>query len=221
MMTRTILGALVAAIFLLVPATAQSDSGVRVRGTVAVKDTANQGVTLRTARLAVALRVPGSLDRIRVGQRVELRGSTLRQRGNGSRVLARNVTITATQLLSSAAPNRDDDEIDDDEVEIKGTLVSLSPLTVRGATRTVTCVVPAGITLNGFAIGDFVEITCDLRAGTWVLRVLKHEDDDDDDDERRDRDDDDDDDDDRSGHGRGGDDDDDDDNSGPGGGHDD
>ena len=210
-MTRTILSALVAAIFLLVPATAQSDSGVRIRGTVAVKDAANHGVTLRTARLAVALRVPGSLDRIRVGQRVELRGSTLRQRGNGSLVLARNVTIASTQRLSSPTPNRDDDEVDDDEVEIKGTLTSIVPLVVRSSIRTVTCVVPEGMSLNGFAVGDFVEITCDLKAGVWVLRVLKHEDGDDDD--RDDRDDDDDDD--NSGPGNG---DDDDDHSGHGGG---
>ncbi len=106
---------------------------------------------------------------IRVGQRVELRGSTLRQKGNGSRVLARNVTIASSQPLATpAAPNRDDDddnEVDDDEVEIKGTITSLAPLTVRSTTRTVTCVVPAGTSLAGFAIGDFVEITCDLRGG--------------------------------------------------------
>jgi hypothetical protein len=218
-MMRIVLGGLAAAIFLLFPAASHGDSGLRVRGTVALKDTSSQVVTLRAARLAVALRVPGSLSLIRVGQRVELRGSTLRQRGRGSRVLARNVTVASTQPLAApgGAPNRDDDddEVDDDEVEIKGTLTSLSPLTVRSATRTVTCVVPAGTSLGGFAVGDFVEITCDLKAGVWVLRVLKHEDDDDDDDERRGRDDDDDD---NSGPGSGHDDDDDDDNSGPGGG---
>ena len=147
-MTRIVLSGIAAAIFLLVPATAQSDSGIRVRGTVALKDPASNVVTLRAARQAVALRVPGSLTLIRVGQRVELRGSTLRQRGRGSRVLARNVTIASSRPLVAPGgqPNRDDDddEVDDDEVEIKGTLTSLSPLTVRSASRTVTCVVPVG-----------------------------------------------------------------------------
>lgn len=216
-MTRIVLAGLAATVLLLVPATAQGDSGVRVRGTVALKDTANHVVTVRASRLAVALRVPGSLERIRVGQRVELRGSTLRAHGRGSRVLARGVTIASSRPLGSTpSPNRDDDEADDDEVEIKGKITSLAPLTVRSATRSITCVVPAGKSLAGFATGDFVEITCDLKAGVWVLRKLEHEDDDD----RADRDDDDDDD--RSGHGDDDDDDDHDDNSGPGGGdHDD
>jgi hypothetical protein len=205
-------------------AAARSDSSTRIRGTVAVKDAASHVVTLRTARKAVGLRVPGSLAAIRVGQRVELRGSTLRTRGNGSRVLARNVTIASSaQLTTPSAPRQDDD---DDEVEIKGKITSLSPLTVASATRSVTCTVPAGMSLAGFAIGDFVEITCDLKSGTWVLRKLHHEDDDDDDRTGRDDDDDDrsgpgggdhddaDDDDDHSGHGNGDDDDDDDDDHG-------
>jgi hypothetical protein len=151
------------------------------------------------------------MTRIRVGQRVERRGSTLRARGDGSSVLARNVTIAATAALSApATPPRDDDddEPDDDEIEIKGSITSLSSLTVASRTRSVTCAVPAGKSLAGFAVGDFVEITCDLIGGTWTLRVLKHEDRfDDDDDDRED--------DDNSGPGGG--DDDDDDNSGPGG----
>jgi hypothetical protein len=207
-MTRIVLGGLAAAMLLLIPATAHGDSGVRVRGTVALKDTANQVVTVRAARLAVALRVPGSMAAIRVGQRVELRGSTLRRKGNGSLVLARNVTIASSQPLAAPAPRRDDDEADDDEVEIKGLITSLVPLTVRSTARAVTCVVPTGLSLNGFAIGDFVEITCDLKAGAFVLRDLEHEDDDD----RAEADDHDDD---HRGHGGGGDD-----HSGPGGGGD-
>jgi hypothetical protein len=208
-MTRIVLGGLAAAMLLLIPATAHGDSGVRVRGTVALKDTSNQIVTVRASRLAVALHVPGSMAAIRVGQRVELRGSTLRQKGNGSRVLARSVTIASFRPLLAPAPNRDDDdESDDDEVEIKGLIMSLVPLTVRSTTRTVTCVVPAGLSLNGFAVGDFVEITCDLKAGVLVLRDLEREDDDDRADAR-------DDDDDHRGHGGGGED-----HSGPGGGGD-
>lgn len=205
--------AVLALALLLVPATAEGHSGLRLRGTVVAKHEANDLVSVRTRTLAVALRVPGSMARIRVGQRVELRGTTLRAHGNGSRVLARNVTIASTVALSAPATaprDDDDDEPDDDEVEIKGTITSLSPLTVVSPTRSVTCAVPAGKSVAGFAVGDFVEITCDLIGGTWTLRVLEHEDrlGDDDDDDRDHGD--------NSGQGGGGDGGDD--SSGPGGG---
>lgn len=212
-MRRLVALALVAAAvvaLLAASAAARSDSQVRVRGTVASKDTSTHLVTLRASRQAVALRVPGSLSAIRVGQRVELRGSTLRARGNGSRVLARSVTIASSgPLAAPGSPRRDEDD-DDDEVEITGNITSLSPLTVTSASRSVTCVVPPGFPLGGFAVGDLVEITCDLEASSWVLRKMHHEDDDDDDD--------------RSGPGGGDDDDDDDhddDDSGRDGGDDD
>ena len=221
------LAALVAATALAAVASAGSDSSTRVRGVVALKDPASRLVTLRAKRQAVALRVPGSMSAIRVGQRVELRGSTLRSRGNGSRVLARNVTVASSGPLGTPSPKpRDDDDADDDELEIKGKITSLSPLTVQSATRSATCVVPAGRSLAGFAVGDFVEMTCDLSGSAWVLRKIESEDDDDDgrggdDDDRSGSGSGDDDDDDRSGPGGGDDDDDDDDNSGPGGGDDD
>lgn len=198
------------AVLALLAVSASAHSSVRVRGTVALKDPASRVVTVRTARLAVGLHVPGSLDAIRVGQRVELRGTTLRSHGNGSRVLARNVTIASSAPLSAPKPPDRDDDVDDDEVEITGRIASLSPLTVASARRSVTCAVPSGVSLAGFAVGDLVEITCDRGNGAWVLRKVHHEDDDDD--RRRD------DDDDRSGPGGG---DDDDDNSGPGGDDDD
>ena len=218
------LAALVAVASLAAVASARSDSSTRVRGVVALKDPASQLVTLRAKRQAVALRVPGSMSAIRIGQRVELRGSTLRARGNGSRVLARNVTVASKgPLSSSTSPRRDDDEDDDnDELEIKGKIASLSPLTVASGTRSATCAVPSGRSLAGFAVGDFVEMTCDLSGGSWILRKIEREDDDDDgrrgdddgddddnddddddnddDDDDDDRDDDDDDDEDR-GHG--------------------
>ena len=59
-----------------------------------------------------------------------------------------------------------------DEVEVKGPIASLSPLTVG----TTSCVVPAGFSLAGFAVGDVVEMTCDLVGGQWVLRKLELED---------------------------------------------
>jgi hypothetical protein len=217
-----------AALLLLIPATAAPSSGAKLRGTVAAKFPDNGLIRVDSRRTASILRVPGSQARIQTGQRVELRGATLRQRGHGSRVLARNVTVVRSVALrptsgGSLAPT------DDDELEVKGTLTSLSPLTVTIGSKTAICAVPSGMSLAGFAVGDFVEMTCDLRGGVWTLRKLEHEDDDDgargddDDDENDDHSGPghgDDDDDDHSGHGNG-DDDDDDDNSGHGGGDDD
>lgn len=204
------------ALLLLVPATAEGSSKVRLRGTVAATDAAAHLVSVRASRQLFSLRVPGSLAGIRAGQRVELRGSTLRAHGRGSRVLARGVTITSSQPLSAkpAAKADDDDEADDDEREIKGRLTSLSPVTVSSSARTVSCTAPAGMSLSGLALGDVVEMTCDLVGGTWVVRKIELEDDDEDDDDRRghdDEDDDDEDDDDSSGPGSGDDDDEDDD----------
>ncbi len=228
-MPRILLAAL-AALILVLPATAEGQSGLRLRGTVALKVPAQGLVTVRAQQRAVVLHVPGSLARIRIGQRVELRGSTLRSHGNGSRVLARNVSIAGSQALphngSPAPAPRDDDEIeaDDDELEVKGTLTKLSPLTVTAAGRAFICAVPTGVSLTGFAVGDFVEMTCDLIGGSWMLRELEHEDDEDEDDDNcgpGNVDDDDDEDDDSSGRGNGDDGDDDDDNCGPGNGDDD
>ena len=216
--------AVLAAVLLVLPATAEGQSTTRLRGTVALKSQATDLVTVRTKRQAVALRVPGSMSLIRIGQRIELRGSTLRAHGHGSRVLAHNVSIVSSQPLSTSSSPQAEDE--DDEVEIKGKLTSLAPLTVTSAMRSVTCSVPSAGLLAGFVVGDFVEITCDLVGGSWVLRELEHEDMADDDDDsssgNASGDDDDGEDDDRSGPGGGDDDDDDDDDSsGPGPGGDD
>jgi len=214
-MTRIMLGGLAATLLLLLPATAVAHSGVRLRGTVMLTDSANHVVTVRSAALAVALRVPGSLALIRVGQRLELRGTTLRRHGNGSRVLARGVTIASSQPLAAlASPARDEGD-EDDEVEVKGTLTSLSPLIVVSGTRTVMCAVPPEMSLAGFTTGDFVEITCDLTATGFVLRELEHEDQEGEDQADRD------DDGGHSGPGGGGDDDGDHGHSGHGGGGDD
>jgi hypothetical protein len=58
-----------------------------------------------------------------------------------------------------------------DEREVKGALTSLAPLTVGS----LSCAVPAGVTLAGFAVGDFVELECKLVAGTWTLHKLELE----------------------------------------------
>jgi len=223
-MPRILLAAL-AALILVLPASAEGKSGLRLRGTVTAVHPANNLLNVRSGRLAHVLRAPGSLARIRVGTRVELRGTTLRRHGNGSRVLARGVVIVSSVVLASHVPAPDPDDadeeeidLDDDELEVKGTLTSLSPLAVTAAGFTFTCTVPAGVSLHGFAVGDFVEMTCDRVHGTWILRELEHEDDEDDDENcgPGNVDDDDDDDDDSSGPGNVVADDDDDDNCGPG-----
>lgn len=208
-MARLLLAGLTAALLLL-PVTAEGHSGLRLRGTVTAVHPANSLLNVTSGRLVHVLRASSSLARVRVGMRIELRGTTLRRHGNGSRVLARGVVIVSSVVLAANAPTPDLDdadeeeiELDDDELEVKGTLTSLSPLAVTAAGFTFTCTVPAGMTLQGFAVGDFVEMTCDRVGGTFVLRELEHEDDDED---RNDR----------SGPGDGGDDDDDD-RSGPGG----
>ena len=208
-MRRLLLIALASALLVL-PASADAGSGLRLRGTVKHKDPAAGLVTVATPVLAHVLRVPGSLAAIRIGQRVKLRDTTLRRHGRGSQVLARGVLIVSAQTIDRAP---DDDKPDDDERERRGRITSLSPLTVAG----LTCAAPARATLTGFRVGDFVEVTCDLIGGVWTLRKIQLEDADevrDEDDattedhgDRRDGHDDDDDD-----HGG---------NSGPGGGDDD
>lgn len=201
-MPRLLVIALLTAL-LLVPATAEGKSNVRLRGTVVAKDAAAHLVSVKASRQLFSLRVPGSASAIRTGQRVELRGSTLRAHGHGSRVLARGVSIVASQPLSGSSSSQASDD-DDDEIEIKGTLTSLAPVTVTSGSRAVSCTAPAGMSLSGVAVGDLVELTCDLVGGTWVVRKLEPEDDDDR--AGEDDDDEDEDDDDSSGHGSGDDD---------------
>ncbi len=115
-MLRTIVTAAVAAA-VLVFATAATGASVRLEGAVVAKLPANQLIRVDNRRAHFVLRVPGSQSAIRVGQRVQLRGTTLRRRGSGSRVLARNVTIAGSvardpSLPSGGDPGRDDDTDD-------------------------------------------------------------------------------------------------------------
>jgi len=101
-MPRFLLAALAAAA-LLVPAVADGHSGLRLKGTVTAKDEARSFITVSSTRKAHVLRVPAtSFDRIRLEQRVELRGTTLRAQRNGSRVLARRVLFIRSEPLSVA-----------------------------------------------------------------------------------------------------------------------
>ena len=173
-MTRLTLAGLAAALLVVLPATAGA-SGVRLRGTVIAKDATAHTTTIRSTRAMHVLAVPGSLARIHVRQSVELRGTTLRLHRHGSRVLARGVTVQQTTLPTARDDDdeADDDEaVEDDEVEVEGTLTSLSPPTVAG----VSCAVPAGVSLAGFEVGDVVELTCDRIGGVLTLREIESED---------------------------------------------
>lgn len=121
-----LLGCLATAL-LAVSASASSGSAVKIRGTVAVKLTERGLVRVDSPRASHILRVLGSHERIRVGQRVELRGGTLRQRGHGSRVLARDVVVVsssprATQPggSSRASDDQERDDRDDRGVDNSG-----------------------------------------------------------------------------------------------------
>ncbi|MCS7006921.1 MAG: hypothetical protein NZL88_05140, partial [Gaiellaceae bacterium] len=194
-MSRALVVVPLGLLLLLAPSIAPATSEIRLKGIVASTDSETHLVVVRASRTLVSLHVPGSLAAIRIGQRVELRGTTLRAKGKGSRLLARGVTIVSSRPLEPTPPPvtpgaRADDRDEDDEREITGTLTSLSPVTVVAGARSVSCVVPAGMSLAGLAVGDLVEMTCDLVRGQWVVRKIEREDDDD---RREDRDDDDDD----------------------------
>ena len=113
-MSRTLLLVAALAALLLLPAAASGKSSVSLRGTVSLKDQPHGLVSVRALRKAVVLRVPGSLAKIRVGQRVELRGATLRTHGDGSRILARDVSILRSQPLAQAPTTSasDDDPLE-------------------------------------------------------------------------------------------------------------
>jgi hypothetical protein len=174
---RSLLLAALGALLLAVPAAADgsSSSGVCLRGTVTERQ-AQGRITVTSARLAHVLKLGTVVRPIRVGMRVELRGTGLRRHGEGSRLLARGVTVVSSMPLVSVARDDDEDVDEDepDELEVRGRITSLSPLTVG----TATCAVPAGTSLAGFAVGDFVEMECDRVHGQWVLRKLESEDDD-------------------------------------------
>jgi hypothetical protein len=172
---RQLLLAALAALLLALPAAADgsSASAVRLRGTVTGRDLAQSRVTVASTTLEHVLHVGATIRPIRIGMRVDLRGTTLRRHGDGSRVLALGVTVVSTAPLASAHRD-DDDEPAAEELEVRGRIVSLSPLIVG----TASCVVPAGFSLAGFAVGELVEMTCDRIGGQFVLRKLESEDED-------------------------------------------
>lgn len=63
---------------------------------------------------------------------------------------------------------------DGGEVEVQGAITSLSPLTVAPKEGSpVSCAVPAGVSLDGFAVGDKVELKCELTSAGLVLTKLE------------------------------------------------
>jgi hypothetical protein len=163
-MKRVLLLAL-AATLLMLPVAAQGHSKLRLRGTVTAVNTAEKTLAVTSSRFVHTLRVTGTLAAVRIGQRAELRGTTLRARGNGSRVLARGVLIVRTE------PRTPDAKDDTGRVEVHGRISSLAPLTAAG----VTCTVPAGVSITGFAVGDRVEMKCVFAANALTLRRLESE----------------------------------------------
>lgn len=130
---------------------------------------------LLIALLAVALAVPAAAiadrgrDERAAGahqQAAAKRKKHRRQKQLEARSAARIRSSTAARPAGATVGPRG-------ELELKGTLTSLSPPTVGG----LACAVPAGVTLAGFAVGDVVELECKLVAGTWTLHELELEDD--------------------------------------------
>ena len=76
-------------------------------------------------------------------------------------------------------------EISEAELEVRGTVVSLSPALVvkTGTGVVITCALPTGAVLTGIAVAELVEVKCDLVGGQWTLRKTHAEDDHEDEDE--------------------------------------
>ena len=109
-MSKVLIAAL-AAIAVLVSATVAAGGTTGIQGTVAAKFPENNLIRIDSRRQAHVLRVPGSQARIRVGQRVVLRGSTLGQRGNDARMLARGVVLVGSAQKGSAGVANGRDEL--------------------------------------------------------------------------------------------------------------
>jgi hypothetical protein len=123
-MRRLPLALAAASLLLLIPAIASARPDARLAGTVKAKSPAAHLVGVKTrVGTSRSLKVPGSLARIHVEQRVELRGSVLRSAGkDAGRVLATGVTVVSggtapTGPSAPAAGGRDDDN--DDEAQAK------------------------------------------------------------------------------------------------------
>jgi hypothetical protein len=66
------------------------------------------------------------------------------------------------------------------EAELKGSISALSgsSITVRSQTNSLTCGIPTGVALSGYAVGDRVKLECRSVSGRLMLDDIEHEDDD-------------------------------------------
>lgn len=84
-------------------------------------------------------------------------------------------SLDATSIV--AAPASTAPGASEGELEVRGKVTALSPLTVvTGSNVAVGCAVPAGVTLT-VQVGDMIELKCDLIGGVWTVHVARGEDD--------------------------------------------
>jgi hypothetical protein len=89
-------------------------------------------------------------------------------------------SLDATGVSVTSAGAAGAQSTSEGELEVRGTVLAVSPDVVvkTGTGVVVTCVVPAGSTPAGIAVGDLVELKCDLIGGKWMLRKAHGEDED-------------------------------------------
>lgn len=87
-----------------------------------------------------------------------------------------SLDATAVVVTSAGAPSAQ--SASEGELEVRGTVTAVTPAVVlkTGTGVLVTCLIPAGTTLTGIAVGDLVELKCDLIGGQWTLRKAHGED---------------------------------------------
>ncbi len=92
--------------------------------------------------------------------------------------------FTLVAIQTDDGNDGDNEGINEDHgrVEVKGVITSLQGgITVQPeGGSAVTCAVPDGFDLSGFAVNDRVEMKCGLENGQLTLRKLEHDDEDDD-----------------------------------------
>ena len=87
-------------------------------------------------------------------------------------------SLDATGMAVTSAGTPGARSTSEGELEVRGTVTAVSPAVFvkTGTGVVVTCVVPAGATPAGIAVGDVVEVKCDLIGGQWTLRKAHGED---------------------------------------------
>lgn len=97
------------------------------------------------------------------------------------------VSVNASGAFTLVSIRADDDNDDDgEEIEVKGTITSLSAASITVTHKSgapVTCTIPTTKPVSRFKVGDRVEMECVASGTALVLTKLKHEDDEDEDEE--------------------------------------